>query len=74
MAGAMKQPALKAEDGATFVGEIRRVEGKFRASCYARNDAQAEEPEYRICASEEEAKNWLTAQAAARNFEFKPAT
>jgi hypothetical protein len=68
----MKRPSLKAEDGAEFVGEIQRIEGgQFQASCYARNETQAEDPEYHTCASEDEAKNWLAAKAALRGFELK---
>jgi hypothetical protein len=65
----MKQPSLKAEDGAQFVWDIQRIEGgQFRASCHAMNGEKTEESEIHLFASEDEAKSWLAARAAKRGF------
>lgn len=69
-----KKPALLAEDGAKFVGNIQKLEnGQFQATCGAEldvgNETQIEQPEYFTGGSYEEAKTWINAMAAARKFE-----
>lgn len=64
----MKQPSLKAEDGAEFFGLVEPIEGQFRASCYARSNDRAEEPEIRMHASEDGALRWIGRRAAERDF------
>jgi hypothetical protein len=74
MAQTMKQPALLAEDGATFQGRIDPIEdGRFRAECGAQLDLLSnilsESPESRICNTHLEAEQWINQQATARGFD-----
>ena len=68
----MRKPSLRAEDGAEFFGVVESVEGKFRASCYAQIDykggVETEEPEYFLCASEDEAVGWIELRTSQRRF------
>ena len=69
----MKKPALKADDGAEFVGLIAELEGgNVRASCYAQQDhkhsVETEEPQSMLCASRALAEQWIGQQAGSRGF------
>jgi hypothetical protein len=68
-----KQPALLAEDGATFHAHVEPIPGgPFQVSCHAQIDhrsrVEIEAPEYQLCASKTEARAWVHQQAAARGF------
>jgi len=72
--GPAKQPALLAEDGATFHARIDVVaNGRFRAECWAElnllSKIQTESPEYHICNTRLDAESWIDQQAAARGFD-----
>lgn len=59
----MRKPTLRAADGAEFFGVLEKIDGQFRVSCYGRIDhkdrVETEEPEYHLCASEDEAVRWI---------------
>ncbi len=68
----MLQANLKAEDGAEFFARIEPVEGQFRASCPAqldnRHSVATESPDYMMCATVEEAEQWIEREAGRRGF------
>jgi hypothetical protein len=64
----VKQPSLRAEDGAKFNGLVERVDGRFRASCYAETPEKKEEQTFGIFESEDEAVGWLDQNASERRF------
>ena len=64
----MKQPSLKAEDGAEFFGRVEPIEGQLRASCYVRTDNRIEGQNFKMCKSEDEVLKWIAQQAGERGF------
>ena len=69
----MKQPAFRAEDGATFHGSVQQLGPRqFRASCTARlnlgSQSKEEEPEMKVFGSQAEAEAWLKDRAIRRGF------
>jgi hypothetical protein len=74
MAQTTKQPALLAEDGATFQGRIDPIEdGRFRAECGAQLDLRSsiltESPGFCICHTRLEAERWIDEQARTHGFD-----
>jgi hypothetical protein len=68
----MKQPALRAVDGARFFGTIDSLDNgrMFRATCYAQIDHKStEQPEIRMFASDDEAEQWIGQEARRRGFD-----
>ena len=53
-------------------GSLEKIDGQFRVSCYARIDhkdrVETEEPEYHLCASEDEAVMWIELRTSHRGF------